>query len=192
VLTGWRGVRAARLAALVTGAFAALAMVVVGCTSVTSGDPSVADGEAPLYRASVSASLAESAASSSARESQRQAALVSEAVHDVCATMSSSGADAIAAVNKYVDAFNSNPGAPNPAAGPAVDALDRSADEVAGKTGGPLPAELRDALNSWVTAARDVATSITGNAPTDEFNAAIARLNTSKATALDRCDAAYR
>jgi hypothetical protein len=140
----------------------------------------------------VSASLEESAASSSARESARQAALVMEAIHDVCAVMSASSADAIGAVNVYVDKFNAGPGTPNPAAGPAVDALNHSADDVGAKTGGPLPPELRDALDAWVGAARDVATAISGNAPTDEFNADIARLNTSKTTALDKCDAAYR
>ncbi|UXA15556.1 hypothetical protein KXD97_26950 [Mycobacterium sp. SMC-8] len=181
-----------RLAASVTGALAALAMIVVGCTSVTDGDAAVAEGDAPLYRASVSASLEESAASSSARESQRQTSLTVEAVRTSCEAMSSSSAEAIGAVNTYVDAFNNNPADIGRTAGPAVDALNHSADLVAGSLSDPLTPELRDALNSWVDAARGVATSIAGNYGTDEFNAAIERLNTSKTTALDRCDAAYR
>jgi hypothetical protein len=171
---------------------AVLAMVVVGCTSVTDGDAGVAEGEAPLYRASVTASIEESAASSSARESERQASMSVEAVSTSCEAMSSSSAEAIGAVNTYVDAFNSNPAEIGRTAGPAVDALNHSADLVAGSLSDPLTPELRDALNSWVDAARGVATAIAGNYSADEFNAAITLLNDSKTTALDRCDAAYR
>lgn len=192
MLIGRWGARSVRLAASVTGAFAALAMVVVGCTNVTDGDPAVAEGEAPLYRASVSASLEESAASSSARESERQASLTVEAVRTSCEALSSSSAEAIGAVNTYVDAFNNNPADVGRTAGPAVDALNHSADLVAGSISDPLTPELRDALNSWVDAARAVATAIAGNYGTDEFNAGIERLNEAKTTALDRCDAAYR
>ncbi len=167
-------------------------MIVVGCTNVTQGDASVAHGEAPLYRASVTASIEESAASSSARESERQASLTVEAVRTSCEAMSSSSADAIAAVNTYVDAFNTNPAEVARTAGPAVDALNHSADLVAGSISDPLTAELRDSLNAWVDAARGVAAAIAGNYGTDEFNAAIDLLNASKSTALDRCDAAYR
>ena len=39
---------------------ATLAMIVVGCTNFTDGDAAVAEGEAPLYRASVSASIVSS------------------------------------------------------------------------------------------------------------------------------------
>jgi len=113
-------------------------------------------------------------------------------VHTSCEALSSSSAEAIGAVNAYVDAFNENAADIERTAGPAVDALNHSADLVAGSISDPLPAELRDALNSWVDAARAVATAIAGNYPTDEFNAAISRLNDSKTTALDRCDAAYR
>ena len=181
-----------RLAASATGALAALAIVIVGCTSVTEGDAAVAEGEAPLYRASVTASVEESAASSSARESERQTSLSVEAVHTSCEAMSSSSAEAIGAVNTYVDAFNTNPAEVARTAGPAVDALNHSADLVAGSISDPLAPDLRDALNSWVDAARGVATAIAGNYPTDDFNTAIALLNDSKTTALDRCDAAYR
>jgi hypothetical protein len=182
----------ARGAALVTGTLAAMAMIVVGCTNVIDGDPGVAQGEAPLYRASVSASIEESAASSSARESERQESLTTEAVHSSCEAMSSSSADAIGAVNTYVDAFNANPADAARTAGSAVDALNHSADLVAGTISEPLAPDLRDALNSWVDAARSVATAIAGNYGTEEFNTAITRLNDSKTTALDRCDAAYR
>lgn len=199
---GWLGAPRARGAAFVTGTIAVFVMIVVGCTNVTDGDVAVAGGEASLYRASVSASIAESAASSSARESQRRESLSKEAVQTSCEVMSSSSADSIAAVNAYVDAFNTIPEGSGPdesdsgdiarTTGPAVDALNLSADLVASSLSDPLPANLRDALNSWVEAARTVATAIAGNYPTEEFNAAITRLNESKTTALDRCDAAYR
>lgn len=192
MLIGRLSAHRVRLGASAIGTVAALAIVVVGCTSVTDGDAAVADGEAPLYRASVTASVEESAASSSARESERQTSLSVEAVHTSCEAMSSSSAEAVGALNTYVDAFNRNPAEVARTAGPAVDALNHSADLVAGSISDPLAPELRDALNSWVDAARGVATAIAGNYPTDDFNTAIALLNDSKTTALDRCDAAYR
>ena len=100
--------------------------------------------------------------------------------------------DAITAVNNYVDAFNPNAADVGRSAGPAVDALNHSADLVAGSISDPLTPELRDALNTWVDAARGVATAIAGNYGTDEFNDAITKLNDSKTAALDQCDAAYR
>lgn len=192
MLIGRLGARRARLAAAGIGTIAALTMIVVGCTNVTDGKPAVAGGEAPLYRASVTASVEESAASSSARESERQASLSVEAVSTSCEAMSSSSAEAVGAVNTYVDAINGNPAEILRTAGPAVDALNHSADLVAGSLSDPLEPALRDALNSWIDAARGVATAIAGNYPTDDFNTAIAVLNDSKTTALDRCDAAYR
>ncbi|MBX7455436.1 hypothetical protein GR927_46270 [Mycolicibacterium sp. 3033] len=181
-----------RLSAFATGSAAVLAMIVVGCTTVTAGDASAPPGEAPQYRASVSASLQESAASSSARESERQTSMTAQAVQTSCEAMSTSSADAIAAVNSYVDAFNTDPGGAAGTAGAAVDALNQSADLVSTSMTDALPAELRDSLNGWIDAARGVATAIAGNYPAEDFNDAIAQLNDSKTTALDRCDAAYR
>jgi hypothetical protein len=192
VLIGRGSAARLRLAACATGVVAALAMVVVGCTNVTDGAASAPQGEAPLYRASVSASLEESAASSSARESERQASVTTQAVQSTCETMSSSSADAIAAVNTYVDSFNADPVGSASNAGPAVDALNQSADLVSSGLSDALPGDLRDALTGWVDAARAVATAIAGNYPAEDFNAAIARLNDAKTTALDRCDAAFR
>jgi hypothetical protein len=139
----------------------------------------------------VSASIEESAASSSARESERQESLTTEAIHSSCEALSSSSVDAITAVNNYVDAFNSNAADVGAQAGPAIDALNHSADLVARSISDPLTPELKDALNAWVDAARGVATAIAGNYGPDEFNVAITRLNDSKTTALDLCDASY-
>ncbi|HET6735065.1 MAG TPA: hypothetical protein VFH65_20620 [Mycobacterium sp.] len=190
MLVGWLCPKRLRIAAFVMGSLAAMAMVIVGCSSVTEGAATVDDGEAPVYRASVSASIEESASSSSARESERQESLTTAAIHSSCEALSSSSVDAITAVNNYVDAFNRSADV-SAQAGPAIDALNNSADLVARSVSDPLTPELRDALNGWVDAARGVATAIDGNYGTDEFNDAITRLNDSKTTALDLCDASY-
>ncbi len=80
----------------------------------------------------MSVSLSESAASSSARESERQASETTKAMHDTCETLSTTSADAIDAVNAYVDAFNKGAGNVDATEGPAVDALNQSADAVEG------------------------------------------------------------
>jgi hypothetical protein len=192
VLTGGLGRKRLRIAALAVGSMAAAAMIIVGCTSVTQGTAEIDRADAPVYRASVSASIEESAASSSARESERQASLTTQAIHSACEALSSSSVDAITAVNNYVDAFNRNAPDAGGKAPPAIDALNHSADLVARSVSDTLPPDLRDALNAWVDAARGLATAIAGNYGPDEFNAAISKLNDTKTTALNRCDAAYR
>ena len=181
-----------RIAALAVGSMAAVAMIIVGCTSVTQGTAEIDRADAPVYRASVSASIEESAASSSTRESERQASLSTQAIHSSCEALSSSSVDAITAVNNYVDAFNRNADDAGTKAAPAIDALNHSADLVAGSVSDTLTPDLRDALNAWVDAARGLATAIAGNYGPDEFNAAITKLNDTKTTALNLCDAAYR
>jgi hypothetical protein len=181
-----------RIVALGMGILAATAMIVVGCNSVTSGSPTVDRADAPVYRASVSASIEESAASSSTRESERQASLTTQAIHSSCEALSSSSVDAITAVNNYVDAFNQNAADAAAKAPPAVDALNHSGDLVARSLSDTLTSNLRDALNAWVDAARGLAAAIGGNYGPDEFNAAITKLNDTKTTALNMCDAAYR
>jgi len=191
VVTGALVRKRLRIGALVVGALATAAMVIVGCSNVTDGTASVAPGEAPVYRASVSASIEESISSSRSRESERQSSIAKEAIHSSCETLSSSSVEAITAVNAYVDAFNDSAADVDVKAGPAVDALNHSADAVARSISDPLSPELRDAMHAWVDAARGVANAIEGNYGPGEFNAAITRLNDSKTTALDLCDAAY-
>jgi PBP1b-binding outer membrane lipoprotein LpoB len=181
-----------RIVALVLGSLATLAMVIVGCSSVTEGTPKVNATDAPVYRASVSASIEESAASSSAQESKRRASEATKAIHTACEALSSSSVDSITAVNDYVKAFNENAADVQAKSGPAVDALNHSADAVATSISDPLPQDLKDALNAWVDAARGVATAIAGNYGPDDFNAAVSKLNDVKTHALDLCDAAYR
>jgi len=181
-----------RIVALVIGGLAATAMIIVGCTSVTQGSAQIDRADAPVYRASVSASSEESAASSSSRESERQASLTTQAVHSSCEALSSSSVDAITAVNNYVDAFNKNAADAAAKAPPAIDALNHSADLVGRSVSDPLSPNLRDALGAWVDAARGLAAAIAGNFGPDEFNAAITKLNDTKTAALNLCDAAYR
>ncbi|EHI13799.1 hypothetical protein KEK_05892 [Mycolicibacterium thermoresistibile ATCC 19527] len=184
------GFRGRRLTGSVVGGLAALAMVVVGCTSLTAGSGQADAEEVPVYRASVSSSIAASAASSSARESERQRSLTRQAVHNSCDALSTSSVDAIRAVNAYVDAFNST-GDVGAKVRPAVDALNHSADLVQSSLSDALTPELRDALTAWTTAAREVGVAIEEDHPTDEFNAGVDRLNQSRALALTLCDAAY-
>jgi hypothetical protein len=180
-----------RIAALAVGIVAAMAMVIVGCSSVTEGNPEVDAADAPVYKASVSASIEESVASSRARESERQESLTKEAIHSSCEALSTSSVDAITAVNNYVDAFNVNAADVPAKSGSAVDALNNSADLVARTVTDPLMPELRDAMNGWVAAARGLASAIAGNYGPDEFNVAITELNDTKTTALNLCDASY-
>ena len=79
--------------------------------------------------------------------------------------------DAITAVNDYVDAFNENAADVEAKAGPAIDALNRSADLVARSLSDRAAPGTADALNAWVDAA-GVASVIAGNYGPDEFNAA--------------------
>jgi hypothetical protein len=192
VLIGGLHLKRLRIAAMVMGTQAAMAMIIVGCNSVTSGSPTVDRADAPVYRASVSASIEESAASSSSRESERQESITTQAIHSSCEALSSSSVDAITAVNTYVDAFNKDAVDAGAKAPPAIDALNHSADVVAGSVSDALASNLRDALNAWVDASRGLATAIAGNYGPDEFNVAITKLNDTKTIALNLCDAAYR
>ncbi|WP_194166365.1 hypothetical protein [Mycolicibacterium sp. P9-22] len=179
-----------RMAALALGAPAGLALIVVGCASVTSGTATLDKADAPIYQASVSASIAESAASSSARESERQVSLTNQAVHTSCEAISNSSADAISSVNGYVDAYNQDADVAA-TAGPAIAALNGSADLVSGSLSDPLGPELSGALTRWVDAARAVASAIETDIGPSPFNDAINELNDSRTVALDLCDAAY-
>ncbi|WKG01403.1 hypothetical protein [Mycolicibacterium sp. HK-90] len=180
----------ARLAACALGGAAVIAMVVVGCSAVTGGTAQVDSDAAPVYRASVSASIAESSESSAARESERQASLTTRAVHTVCEDLSTSAVDAVDAVNGYVEAVNSG-GNTAAKAGPAIDGLNRSADLVSSGLSDALSPDLHAALTEWIDSARALVTAISGNAGPDQFNAASQRSNAARENALNRCDAAY-
>ena len=186
-----RSARGLRVGGLLAGSAAVVLMTVVGCTTVSDGTATVNAGDAPAYRTSVSVSLSESAASSSVRESERQASETTKAMHDACETLSTTSADAIDAVNTYVDAFNQGGKNVDATEGPAVDALNQSADAVEGSITDTIPPELKDALTSWVDGARATAKAITGKAPAGEFNKTIGDLNDTRSNALSLCDATY-
>jgi hypothetical protein len=180
-----------RAAGLAAGCAAGLVMIAVGCQSVTQGGATVDAADPPVYRASVSLSSEEAAASSSTQESERQSSLTTKAVHTACEALSSTSVDAIAALNGYVASYNDNAPDVVAKAVPAIDALNRSADLVAGSISGPLSPELRAALTGWVDAARTIAGAVASDAGMGEFNAAVGRLNDSQEAALHLCDAAY-
>ncbi|WP_448423739.1 hypothetical protein [Mycobacterium novum] len=190
MLTGWRTVprgrarRHARVGALVAGGTAALAMGVVGCTSIIGGNPQADTSAAPAYRSSVSASEA----TSSIRETQRQQSMTTQAVRGACGRFASSSSDAVDTVNKYVEAFNNGGDIPG-TAGPAVEALNHSADEVAGAINEKLSAELTDAFNTYVEAARGVANAISSKAPVSVYNARKDELNRAREKGMQLCRA---
>ncbi len=177
---------------MLIGGAAVVSMGVVGCTTVTGGDAEVNAGEAPAYRTSMSLSSSQSAASSSARESERQASMTTRAVQATCETLSITSAEAIDAVNAYVDAFNEEGGNVGSTEGPAIDGLIQSAEAVETSISDIVPVELRDAFLGWVAGAVTTAEAISEQAPPAEFNTVITELNDARATALDLCDAAYR
>ena len=180
--------RRIRLVAAVAGG--AAIGTAVACTTVTGGTAVVDAKDAPAYRTSVSASVSASAVTSSARESERQDSLTTGAVHTACESMSTSSADAIDALNSFVDAMNSSAD-PTASEGAAAQALNQSADLVAADVNDTLPQPMRDAFNSWIDAARATATAVTGHLPPAQFNDTVTRLNDSRSNALNLCDAAY-
>lgn len=192
---GWPGGagRAARLriAAFALGGTATAAMVVVGCTSVTGGTAQVDREAAPVYRASISASIEVSMSSSAVRESERQASLTTKAVHTVCEDLSTSAVDAVDAVNVYIEAVNNGTGDAKAKAGPAIDALNRSAELVTSGMSDVLSQDLRQALTEWVDSVKALVATMSADGGPDAFNSASARSNTARENALDRCDAAY-
>ncbi len=151
------------------------AMVAVGCTQVTGGDPVVNEKDAPAFRTSMSVSVSQSAVTSSLRESQRLESLTAAAVQDSCAAFVPTSDASVDAVNAYVDAFNSGgPSAAAAAEQPAVDALNGSADQVEATVNPTLPDDVAQAMTAWVDSARAAARAIAERQPPDQFNSAIA------------------
>lgn len=186
-----RSARGLRIGGLLVGSAAAVLAAVVGCTSVTGGHGGVNAEDAPAYRTSMSVSVSESAASSSARESEHQASLTTQAMHDTCETLSTSSADAIDAVNAYVSAFNSGASDVSGTEDPAVNALNKSADAVAGSVTDAIPDQLKTAFQDWVDGAHRTAQAITAHAAPGDFNQTIQDLNDTRSNALSLCDATY-
>lgn len=183
--------RVLRVAGLLAAVAATVTLAAVGCTTVTGGDAAVNSAEAPVYRTSVSLSSSQSASASSARESERQAAMTTRAVHDTCETLSTTSADAIDAVNAYVKAHNEGGAQSDATQGPAVDALNQSAEAVEASISDVVPDEMKDVFKEWVDDAAATADAISSSAPAAEFNKAVDDLNQARSDALRVCDATY-
>lgn len=164
---------------------------VLGCTTVTTGDVAANSAEAPAYRTSVSLSSSQSASLSSARESERQASMTTRAVHDTCETLSTTSADAIDAVNEYVKAHNRDSPEIDAQLGPAVDALNQSAEAVGASISDMVPAEMKEVFTKWIDSANATADVISSKAAAAEFNKAVDDLNQARSDALRLCDATY-
>jgi hypothetical protein len=183
--------RAVRVAGLLAAGAAAVALAAAGCTSVTGGDAAANSAEAPAYRTSVSLSSSQSASASSSRESERQAAMTTRAVHDTCETLSTTSADAIDAVNDYVKAYNDDSAQIDATFGPAVDALNQSAEAVQASITDIVPDEMKDVFYKWIDGAISTAEAISSRAAAAEFNKAVDDLNQARTDALRLCDATY-
>jgi hypothetical protein len=173
------------------GGLAGIAMIVVGCQSLTDGNPTVDPRDATNYRASVSSASVESSSRSAASESTRQVSITKQAVHTSCEALSITSVNAVDAVNAFVHAVNENEPGQEEKSVAAVDALHASADSVAASLSEPLSDELEGLLNDWIAAARNVADVISQGFEQDQFNAAVDRLNDVKVRALGLCDASY-
>jgi hypothetical protein len=168
------------------GCTATILMGIVGCTTVTEGTPTVDTAMAPAYRASVSVSISESAATSSIRESQRQQSLTTRAIVRACESFATSSKDAVDKVNDFVAAYNAGRDTTS-SEGPAIDALNHSADVVNGSVSGPLSQDLREQLNAYSDAARNVAQAIRAHAATGDFNERVNQLNDTKTKVVKLC-----
>jgi hypothetical protein len=188
VLIGWLGWLGWRGAPRALGCVATVLLAVVGCTTVTDGTPNANTAIAPAYRASVSVSVSASVATSSKRESQRQQSLTTQAVVRACESFVTSSKEAVDKVNDFVAAYNQGRDT-TAVEGPAVDALNHSADTTEGDSNGPLSQQLREALNAYEDAARDVAKAMRAHAGMDEFNQRVNLFNDTKTEAVKRCRA---
>jgi serine/threonine-protein kinase len=177
----WLGVAAGAVFAA-----ALVAVVTVVAVQMGSGDEgaaSAADTSAP--------SASETTASETTTTSTSPTTSSIQPVRAACDALADTSVPAITAVNEYVDAYNINDQQARPKERPAIDALHASANRVGPTLGSLSSQQLRDGLQAWVDAARALAGVILSHGAADQFNAAIVRLNDSKTTALNLCDAAY-
>lgn len=170
------------------GCIALVLMGVVGCTTMTDGTATPDTNVAPAYRSSVSVSASASSVTSRSRESSRQQSLTTQAVVKACDTFATSANDAIDKMNAYTHILNRG-GATGAVEGPARDALNGSASQVADSITEPLSQQLRDALNAYADAARAVARLVGPNPSQSQFNAAIDQFNSRVTDAKKVCRA---
>ena len=167
---------------------ATILIAIVGCTSVTDGEPTVDNAIAPAYRVSVSASVSASAATSSLQETRRQQSLTTQAVVRACRSFATTSKDAVDKVNDFVAAYNQG-GDTTANEGPAIDTLNHSADLVEADSGGPLSDDLHHALNAYADAARDLAAALRSHGDMGAFNQRVNQFNDTKSEAVKLCRA---
>jgi hypothetical protein len=188
VRIGWLGWPGWPAAARAAGCVAAVLIAVVGCTTVTDGSPGADEAIAPAYRTSVSVSVSESSVTSSIKESKHQQSLTTQAIFQVCKAFADSSKEAVDRVNDYVAATNQGRDTSGTEQ-PAIDALNHSAEAVAGDNNGPVSQQLREALTAYNDAAHEVAGAIRAHAGIDQFNQRVNQLNDTKTTAVKLCRA---
>lgn len=172
--------------ALAVGSIAVVAIGIVGCTKVVDGNGAADTSIAPAYRSSVSASVSASSVTSSMRESQRLQSVTTKAMRTSCDALASTSKEAIDKVNLFVAAYNGGKNT-GPTEGPAIEALNASATAVENSYSDALPANMRQAFDTYNDAARQVANAIGTHASTGEFNKRVDRLNDAKTKALKLC-----
>ena len=168
----------------------AVALIVVATAAVIAllPDKSIS----PAAQGPSSSPSSSEASLTSSSESIPQQSLTRQAVHNACDVLRSSSQRVIDAVNAYVAVFNnSGAAAASTAAVAAIDALNNSADLVSGSISPALSPQLRDDSISYVNAARGLAQAISSKAASNDFNAAVNKLNATKASALQQCAAAH-
>lgn len=103
-----------------------------------------------------------------------------------CAALVTTSKNAIDKTNEFVQAFNSGRGT-GPTEGPAIDALNDSANTVANSFNDAMSQQIKDAFNAYIDAAHAVANAIGTHASTSEFNKRVDQLNDTKKKAIQLC-----
>jgi hypothetical protein len=183
VLTGLRtgppALRRLQICLRVIGCVATILMVIVGCTTVTDGTPSADPAIAPAYRTSVSESISASSETSRIRATKR-------AADNACVAFIEGAKDALEKLENYIDAYNNN-GNTGSAESDAKDALNHSADLIAGSINDTLSPDLRDSLSAYADAARAVANDLSPDPVASVLNSAIHQFRDAASKAKQTC-----
>lgn len=102
-----------------------------------------------------------------------------------CAALVTTSKNAIDKTNEFVQAFTCR--GTGPTEGPAIDALNDSANTVANSFNDAMSQQIKDAFNAYIDAAHAVANAIGTHASTSEFNKRVDQLNDTKKKAIQLC-----
>lgn len=122
------------------------------------------------------------------RQQAARSAAAAPPSSSACEAFAASSRDAVDRLNAYIEAVNQGRDTTAVEA-PAVEVLERSADDTENKARGALSQSVREGLNAYTDAARDVAGAIRTHAGRDEFNKRAAQLTDTKNEAVKRCQA---